>query len=515
MTAEVRPELVRRVLGPSEVVWVRAGWCERLLPSPGWLAFAVETGVLRDSVSRRIRVLRLPCGSEIIEKSYRVRGRWRAGVKRLLRREPSGCEARAGLRFESGGFAGPKVLAFGRRYRNGISESFIVHEFWPRARSGDRVLRPTTPLRGAPPSGVGRLASSFGEQMGRMHRAGAYHEDPHPGNLLLSADRVVLIDLRRLRYRRPTRWRARRHLALLFQALGRRISPSEQLRFLRSYAPELSPAQRRALFRVLGQMGWRRSRRFEHHRIRAAWKDRPPFRRLAEGSLRWHIKEEAECSELREIMADPEAPFDSPASESLKAGRSTTVVRVQDWVVKRYNDRRASRRLLDRLRLSRARSSFMRAWLLERCELSALRCVAVGEQRRLGLVRRRYLVSRYLPNLGALEISLNAGTAERRRALLAQCARLAASLHVLGLGHRDLKAGNLLVDREGEVVLIDLDGLRRRPFLSLARRRFEVERLCSDLERWAAVSKSERSFLIRSYDCEWARLHPWCGEDPS
>lgn len=75
-----------------------------------------------------------------------------------------------------------------------------------------------------------------------------------------------------------------------------------------------------------------------------------------------------------------------------------------------------------------------------------------------------------LAELPTLAEWAGAGACGDRAALARACANTLARLHRAGLRHRDLKAPNILVDaRAPGVVLIDLDGLRRRrPGLSRA-----------------------------------------------
>src|SRR5262249_1982087 len=87
-----------------------------------------------------------------------------------------------------------------------------------------------------------RLAAELGVFVARMHQAGVVHHDFHPGNLLLSIDRIsgrlelFLIDLHAVRLGPTLDWRAGRATLVVlnrwFIAGGRRTA---RLRFWRSY----------------------------------------------------------------------------------------------------------------------------------------------------------------------------------------------------------------------------------------------------------------------------------------
>src|SRR5262249_12838504 len=87
-----------------------------------------------------------------------------------------------------------------------------------------------------------RLAVALGKLLGRMHEAGVFHPDLHPGNLLLQLDpddcpRLFLIDLHALRLGRPLPWpTSRANLVVFNRWFMLRADRADRLRFWHAYA---------------------------------------------------------------------------------------------------------------------------------------------------------------------------------------------------------------------------------------------------------------------------------------
>jgi hypothetical protein len=109
---------------------------------------------------------------------------------------------------------------------------------------------------------------------------------------------------------------------------------------------------------------------------------------------------------------------------------------------------------------------------------AAVEPLALAERRNAG-VSETLLVTRALPNAVPLAVPLRRDPA-RARVLLAEAAALARRLHEARLWHRDLHAGNLLLQGDA-LVLVDVQKLRALPFpLPLALRARDLVWLVSD-----------------------------------
>jgi tRNA A-37 threonylcarbamoyl transferase component Bud32 len=169
-------------------------------------------------------------------------------------------------------------------------------------------------------------------------------------------------------------------------------------------------------------------------------------------------------------------------------------VLVGRWVVKRLVPTRRRRLVLDRLRPGKAIRALRLAFLLEISGVPTARVAASGRLVSGGLVRRSYVVSELVPEASHVDVALTA-TSDRAN-LFGRIGEAIGRLHKEGLAHRDLKAGNLLVDAAGDVILVDLDGVRMVRDLGPERAAADLARLFRDLRgRADATSAEERGLL--------------------
>lgn len=187
---------------------------------------------------------------------------------------------------------------------------------------------------------------------------------------------------------------------------------------------------------------------------------------------------------LRAWLAAPDAPFENLTADWLKRGNSASVVRVdidgRPRVIKRYNLKNLGHWLRRCWRPSRAWHSWRNAQRLALWGLPTPRPVALLENRFGCLRARAWYLSEYVPG-EALGAALAAADPARRAVLLDRLCALLMDLKRLNLSHGDLKATNLLVDQENNLMLLDLDALRRH------RRRAAFERaFARDLARLRA-----------------------------
>lgn len=457
--------------------------------------------VLKTTPTRRVDRVELACGLVVVVKTYPPRPGWErflaAGARWFLRDR----EWRNGRRMAAAGLPCAEPLATGRRPREGGGgERVLVMRHVAGATDLAAHAVPS-------PCGVGmrrELAAVLGGLVRRLHEAGVRLDDPHQRNFLVrgaaSQPEVIPVDLRDVRcLRRPLGPAARRrNLLLLYQTLGLLGTRSLRLRFLKAYLPGASRGEIREWARWLEVHGAARHRRYARRRASAALGTNRRFYRRRAGALRWHVLRGTEDAALREVLEDPAACFEHP-DRVLKSGRSCTVVVRGSWVVKRYNQKRVSRRFVDRLRRSRARRTMVTAFSLEIAGIPTPPVVAAGEERRGGLVARGYAVTPYLGDAEMIDRRLATLAGSDRTALLQQAAELVARLHLVGFRHRDLKAGNVMVTRDGGLQLVDLDGVhavREAPESGCAE---DLERLFQDLRARAGLTREEERFLREAY----------------
>ena len=82
-------------------------------------------------------------------------------------------------------------------------------------------------------------------------------------------------------------------------------------------------------------------------------------------------------------------------------------------------------------------------------------------------------------------------------------AHLVRRMHETGFSHRDLKAPNILVapahGPRAQPVLVDLDGLAYKGYVSEGRRAKDLMRLSVSLDEWGVARATDRLRFLRAY----------------
>jgi tRNA A-37 threonylcarbamoyl transferase component Bud32 len=443
----------------------------------------------------------------------------------------------------SRGVPTPTVLAWCRQ----DAQEWLITEAVEPAQAADQwhleqIWRDDPPARRQ----VSRVAAAMGELVGRMHAAGILHGDLHCGNVLVRTDgpqpNLVLLDLHRMRRRgRLSRRQRTANLAQLYYDRFNFTCVVDRVRFLKHYlrasvaggttagwAAMIEGFARRHARRQLAQRDRRifsRNRYFAPLRLQHGWRGHVVLeskRRLA-GSTAANLR--FEPSDWAAALARPEELLEGPNVEVIKDSRSSLVVRRHlkigphevEVYIKRSRRKHAWKVLADCLRPSRARRAFERGHVLLTRRIATALPLAALERRWGPLLRDNILITEavHAPRLHRfLEAHLGPSprgdaqlTASQQHHLaqqvLGQLGKLVRRLHDNRVAHRDLKAGNLLVQwvphRTPELVLVDLDGLRRVVWLTNRRRLQGLMRLNVSLLECPAVSHAGRLRMLLGY----------------
>jgi len=396
---------------------------------------------------------------------------------------------------------------------------------------------------------IGALA----RMVGRMHAAGVIHGDLHCGNVLVRTDagrgELVLMDLHRVRRRRRLSRRARAaNLAQLMHDRYEFTTRSERLRFLKHYlstggasgsvrgwqlmVEDFARRHRRRQYAKRDRRIFGRNRYFAPLKLPRGWRGHVVLasKRSMAGSRAAALTFDA--SAWREALARPEALFEDTGGRIVKSSASTVILRRRLMVgeheveifIKRPRRKRAWKVLVDCFRRARPIRAFrMGHALLTRRIATALPLACL--ERRIGpFLLDSILITEATDALG-LDEFLNtwlarhpagapkltaAGQWHLAQQMLWQLGKLVQRLHDNNFAHRDLKAPNLLArwspGEIPEVVLVDLDGLKSRRFMTAHRRFQGLMRLNVSLLKCPAVTRAGRLRMLMGY-----LRRPGCG----
>jgi hypothetical protein len=131
-------------------------------------------------------------------------------------------------------------------------------------------------------------------------------------------------------------------------------------------------------------------------------------------------------------------------------------------VLKRYNLKDHFHTAVHWFMRSRARWSWCNARLLTGAGLHTPTPLACVDERRIGLLRQRsYLLTSLVPGVSLHELVFRKLADEAQLQQLAkQFVRIWGELGALRIGHGDMKASNFIVDPQGILWMVDLDGMR-------------------------------------------------------
>ncbi|MBN2645364.1 MAG: hypothetical protein JXR59_07825 [Desulfuromonadaceae bacterium] len=295
------------------------------------------------------------------------------------------------------------------------------------------------------------LSALFG-LTGQCHQHGCFQSDLHLDNFLFSGDRLYAIDGDGMRQPgasdKPLSPRnCVRNLALFIAQLPLR-DEKLALSCLPDYLQK-NPLPPDWLATVLAKAINRARRRRRHAYIQKSTRSCTEF--VSDDSFLQHsvYRRDGDGPQLQAFLADPDGYMRQ--GTLLKDGNSATVVRVGDWVIKRYNLKNLVHAISRGLRPTRAWISWRNAHRLKASAIDTPEAIAVVEKR-FGLWRRTgYYVTRAAQGHSAENLTEISPSA--------QClAELFQLFYRLKIYHGDCKASNFLVTGN-QVEVIDLDAM--------------------------------------------------------
>jgi len=426
-----------------------------------WRLGVLPERLLSDNPRRRLAQLSDPAAGELLVKQFRVgsgRHRLREGAKRRLGRGQAEREERALRALHAAGVPVPEPLGFALREDG---DALLVLRFLPG-----------TPLEAAlarPPGERRRLLARLGDAVAALHRAGWRHGDLHRGNVLVSGDAPLLLDVQRARRTRAAAAR-RADLGQLDYSLWERASLADRVR-LRAAALGVRRPFGDAARSELGAVGRAAEARAAAHarsRTRRALRSGRSQVEARVGSLRGLRVRELAPEDLTALVSAHAAAHAAGDPRVLQSDARARLSRIElgehRVVVKEARFRGLARSLADALRGSAGRRAWRAGHGLRARSVGAARPLAFLEERRLGVPYRSLVVLEDLrPAPDALEAS-----AREPEAVALALADLALRLHRRGVDHGDLKCTNVYLAGAPPFAarLVDLEGVRFRRRLS-------------------------------------------------
>ena len=351
------PVACRQDDGAGLKFWVEPGRQSQLFgpEAPNWTNPSGDKRAELIKANPRRRIWRVRLGEfDVYVKRYELGGLIGA-VKSLFRLSPVAAEFKNYRLARSVGISCPEPLAFGQKGPRGM---------WGPSVLLTAAVSPATPLDTyLDEHGLDEeLLRLLAEILGRGHRAGLIHPDPHLGNILLCVDakgqrQLVLTDLQklqrtRLKYEdeapagvgRAFRW----NLALFYCSVIRYLSKTQSERFLAEYLKivrgEQSHLDRAVaqLLPMIERLAWKRQQHKWAKRDRRCRFTNKYFALIQlpghwQGSVFLGRKEvipgsvasrsKFTVSQWRRALKDPESLFAGGQVQKLKDSAGSSVVR--------------------------------------------------------------------------------------------------------------------------------------------------------------------------------------------
>jgi tRNA A-37 threonylcarbamoyl transferase component Bud32 len=307
-----------------------------------------------------------------------------------------------------------------------------------------------------------KIRSLF-KMIAQLHKYGVYQDDIHPDNILQQAGEIYLIDLGSVRYEAPgkalSKQKSLENLALLLA----QFKPNKQDDLV-AILPDYYQARgwyfnavEKSAFNVVLQRRWqKRKQKFLAKQFRettATVYYKSPTLEYAFDRGFWAGLPLGFVAQIDDYLAK---------GDVLKDGNSATVVRVELagrlFVIKRYNIKGKRHFLRRCFRSSRAAISWRNAHLLTFIGIRTPTPQGFIEKRVASLRSTAYFISSYQ---AADEMKSVYERRLPRRKEIKRLKQLFFRLERDLISHGDLKAQNLLLDKKGGIILIDLDAMQQ------------------------------------------------------
>ena len=223
---------------------------------------------------------------------------------------------------------------------------------------------------------------------------------------------------------------------------------------------------------------------------------RPPgngFMRRDYGRWTWIVRTCVGNPSFDGILKGPDEALASRA-DIIKRSDSTTIARIEGYVVKKWASHGMGGYLKDRLRRTRAERAALHALQLIEARIPTAEPLAWGACSGWRSGACSVLIMEELR--GVVDLGRWKG---ERLPVVGRFGHLIGALHQQGFTHRDLKPTNLLVATDGSPYLIDLDGLGCPGLVSPARAVADLVKLARRMVELSTLSPREAVEFVTRY----------------
>lgn len=462
-------------------------------------------------------------------------------LRNLIRPSGSRREYHKSAELTRRGIPTVNAVAWGERREFGIvSEHCLLTEAVPKSCSLAEYVeaRDRWVPCSAQPVFERHLCVELAKLCSKAHRAGVWHDDLHPGNILLRFEndtgqldssatletarpRLYLIDVPGVRLSRTLGWRrSRASLVMLLAAVDRIATRTMRLRFWHHYIDArddlrgLDSAVAAADI-VRRSRSWIRS--LARHRDKRVMATNRDFYRCHVAGGRGHAVRDYDVGQLRQLIESPQQLIERNLELPLKISHSSIVVEadvplsgtLQHALYKRIGVTNITKWLTSFFRQSRAEQSWRLGHALLVRGIATARPLAVVIPKWRLRPRVSFLVTEWID--GAKDFHQFAwflAKLPKQECFRISCrvaenlGKLVGRMHEAHVTHRDLKGCNILITREHDDVscyLIDMHGVEIRRFLTTRQQVRNLSRLALSTETHPWVTRTMRLRFLRTY----------------
>lgn len=424
-----------------------------------------------------------------------------------------------------------RPIALGERRRHGmLLESYLLTEAIPNGLTLFELIERCilTGRMDFPARMRFHLTEELARLAATIHETGIEHRDLHERNIIVQRQlddrfRLFILDLHELRLHRKVDWScASRELARMGRYFTLRTSASDRLRFFRHYArlrgfgPELA----RSLARKVEHATVESRADFWRRRDTRPQRKNQRFDLYHTDSARALALPEIPAATVRELMANPDAPFLHSLVHWWKIGRATRVAEVElpqiragdSLIYKQYYFKGWHESLAALLHPNQATRAWNAGFALLLRELPTPRPLLLIHKVRHGLPVTSYLLTERVPGAQTITrfLDRNLPGLERKehrrvlRGVIHESAMLLRRLHDRRATHRDLKASNILLSQTEDPAhprlwLIDLDGVQTWQDVPEKHRLQNLTRFYVSFHQNPWLSMTDRLRFLRIY----------------